>query len=330
MNDRPLISVIVPMYNCGKYISKCIKSLCTQTYDALEIIIVDDGSEDNGEDICREYARQDRRICYISQENSGAFAARNAGLNRAVGEWIAFCDSDDYMERDMLEYLYSLAVKHNADITQCGIITEYGSMGGVTCCPKSDIVIDRFINADKKALKLFGNSNWCKLFRRRAIEDIRFESFVIGEDLLFNIKAALAAEKIVLGSRAKYHYVQRSGSLCNSDPTPSALKSMRNVLNRTEEILNAGKAAEYYHNEQLRNDFNICSLYVRFCPKGVDELIEEVRGELRGELPTVLLCRDFSVKEKIKALLISYMWGIYSRIIRGKPVVGVSETERKF
>lgn len=318
MNDKPLISVIVPMYNCEKYIAKCIGSLSAQTYDNLEIIIVDDGSEDGGGKICREYALKDNRICYIRQENKGASAARNIGLSHAVGEWIAFCDSDDYAEPDMLEYLFSLAVKYHADIVQCGIMTEYESKTDVVCCPESDVIIDGFISTDKKVLKFLANANWCKLFRCKAIENISFDSFVIGEDLLFNIKAALKAGRIVLGSCAKYHYVQRSGSICSSAPTSSSLVSMRNVLKKTEEMLNGGNAARYYHDEQIRNDFNICSLYVRFLPENSENVVGEVRSELRENLGHIMAGRDFTAKERIKALLISFAWRFYAFAVRRK------------
>lgn len=320
MNDRPLISVIIPMYNCGKYISKCIKSLCEQTYDELEIIIVDDGSEDNGGDVCREYARQDRRICYIGQENSGASAARNAGLKRAAGEWIAFCDSDDFMERDMLEYLYSLAVKYRADISQCGFYFDNGTSQAVQCCPKSDIIIEDFVNAESKALKYYGKTVWCKLFKHELIGHIFFDcGYSIGEDMLFGAEAALSAGKIVLGSRAEYHYIQRSGSACYLPSNKTSLVSARNVIAGILNLIPKGSnAAGFYFDEQLKNDFDICSRYVRFSPKHCDEIIDDVRNELNGKLGYILGSLDFPLKEKVKAMLITKAWKVYMMIVSRK------------
>lgn len=108
---KPLISVVVPVYNVEKYLPKCLDSLLAQTWQELEIIVVDDGSPDNSWDIMQEYARRDSRVRLIRQKNGGLSAARNAGVEAARGEWIGFLDSDDYVAPEMYERLYCAAVE---------------------------------------------------------------------------------------------------------------------------------------------------------------------------------------------------------------------------
>ena len=184
MSDKPLISVIVPVYNSGEFIERCLKSLAAQTYDNIEIITADDGSADDSGEICRGFAGSDRRFRYIRRENSGVAAARNGGLSEARGELIGFCDSDDHIEPEMFEYLAELIERYNADISQCGAMIEFEDKPSREFKPESDILIEDFKNADKNALKLYHNAVWCKLFRRETIDGVKFESaFPIGEDL---------------------------------------------------------------------------------------------------------------------------------------------------
>ena len=120
-----LISVIVPVYNVEKYLDKCIQSIVDQTYTNLEIILVDDGSPDNSGAICDEWAEKDNRIKVIHKANGGLSDARNAGLDIATGEYIAFVDSDDYIELDFYDKLYNVIKATNCDISICNLRKVY-------------------------------------------------------------------------------------------------------------------------------------------------------------------------------------------------------------
>ena len=109
----PLISVIVPVYNVEKYIGKCLESICCQTYSNLEIIVVNDGSTDNSRQIVLQWTEKDKRIVFLEQQNSGVSVARNLGIEKAHGEYIAFVDSDDYIADNMYMELYHLLNYHN-------------------------------------------------------------------------------------------------------------------------------------------------------------------------------------------------------------------------
>ena len=110
------ISVIVPVYNVEKYLTKCVDSIMNQTYKDLEIILVDDGSTDNSGKICDEYVKKDKRFKVIHKKNGGLSDARNVGIKNSTGEYLSFIDSDDYIDNDMIECLYNACIKNNADI----------------------------------------------------------------------------------------------------------------------------------------------------------------------------------------------------------------------
>ncbi len=117
--NKPLISIIVPVFNSEKYISRCINSILEQTYGNFELIIINDGSKDKSLKICEEYQKKDRRIKVFNQENKGQAFARNVGLDNAKGEYISFIDSDDYVHSRFLEYLYNALISSDSDISMC-------------------------------------------------------------------------------------------------------------------------------------------------------------------------------------------------------------------
>lgn len=121
--ESSAISVIVPVYKAEKYLERCIKSLLRQTYENMEIILVDDGSPDSCPQICDEWAAKNSRIKVIHKENGGAYSSRLAGVKQASGEYVGFIDADDWIESDTYEYLYSLIGKYSAQISSVKMIT---------------------------------------------------------------------------------------------------------------------------------------------------------------------------------------------------------------
>lgn len=138
-----LISVIVPIYNVEKYLTKCIESIINQTYENLEIILVDDGSPDNCPIICDEYAKRDSRVKVIHKKNGGLSDARNAGLDIATGEYIMFIDSDDFVEIDMMESMMNNMIDNNVDLVVCNIKYIYDNSEKVKYNQK-DKVLDKY------------------------------------------------------------------------------------------------------------------------------------------------------------------------------------------
>ena len=214
-----LISVIVPVYNSEKYLEKCIKSICNQTYKELEIILVDDGSTDSSPVICDNLAMIDDRIKVIHKSNGGSTSARNAGLNVSRGEYIGFVDSDDWIEPKMYETLLDVCLENNAQIAvgnyciERGEITEYVNL----CIPQgiyshSDsektIVNNLFYAADGRS-KGISPALWDKLFLRDLLFDYQFkvdERTKYAEDDICVYSCLLDAERVVFLESVFYHY----------------------------------------------------------------------------------------------------------------------------
>ena len=119
MNKQDLISVIVPVYNVENYLKRCLDSIINQTYQNIEIILIDDGSTDNSGNLCEDYKKIDNRIKVVHKTNGGLSDARNTGIKKAKGKYITFVDSDDYVEYDYVEYLYNLIKKYDTNISFC-------------------------------------------------------------------------------------------------------------------------------------------------------------------------------------------------------------------
>lgn len=212
-----MISVIVPVYKVESYLDSCVTSILNQTYTDIEVILVDDGSPDNSGIICDKYAIKDKRVKVIHKKNGGLSSARNAGLDIAKGDFVAFVDSDDQIHRDMLFLLFSMIQEYNADIAICGyqIVKE-----GLT--PYESFSIKDSVLLDKNELwqEVFGklnNASWNKLYRRDLLHNVRFEVGLIhGEDLLFNLSYLLHCQFGVLNSSPMYYYLKREGSITKS------------------------------------------------------------------------------------------------------------------
>ncbi len=205
-----MISIIVPVYNVEKYIKECIDSIINQSYKDLEIILIDDGSTDNSGVICDEYAKKDARIKVIHKENGGQSSARNLGLELATGEYVGFVDSDDTIEKEMYEVLYSSIL--GKDIAICSHNVVYDEK------VERHYLEENFL-LDTEGLwqEIFGRLNnavWNKLYRRDLLKGIFFDlNYAHGEDLLFNIQYLQSVKNGCLVNKALYNYYKRGDSI---------------------------------------------------------------------------------------------------------------------
>lgn len=213
----PLISVIIPVYNVEKYIQKCIESVIKQTYENLEIILVDDGSLDKCGIICDYYKDIDSRIKVIHKKNGGLSDARNVGIDIANGEYIMFLDSDDYISIDICEYLYNLISTYKAEISICGFYEAYEDKI-IEPIYKDKLLIMDGKEGIKEILKEknFNTSAWAKLYKSSLFKDIRFPYGKISEDLFTIYRIFDRSSKIVFGYEPKYYYVQSPNSIMRS------------------------------------------------------------------------------------------------------------------
>ena len=208
---NPLISVIVPVYNVEKYLDKCIESIVNQTYKNLEIILVDDGSPDNCPKMCDAWAEKDSRIKVLHKENGGLSDARNAGIEYSNGEYVCFIDSDDWIDRDMIESLLNSAIKHNVDVVSCGFYYEYLDRETVIIKSNAQVLTDDIVKM--YILDKIRPEVCSKLYSKKCIGGLRFDvSNRYAEDVPFNYYVMKNAETYASTGTEKYHYLQNSGN----------------------------------------------------------------------------------------------------------------------
>lgn len=223
------VSVIVPIYNVEKYLNRCMDSLLNQTLKDIEFILVDDGSPDRCPVMCDEYARKDSRIKVIHKKNAGLGYARNSGLEIATGEFVAFVDSDDFVDTSMYEALYNEAVSSNADAVFCGFKTEtqhdvWVDSNEVSCRTEwngeqvNEFMLDMVACAPHVSVeRKYQMSVWHSIYRRNVITDnnIQFlsERDLASEDIPFQVDFLLRSRKIVYLPQSYYHYCLNGTSL---------------------------------------------------------------------------------------------------------------------
>jgi len=218
-NTLPLISVIVPVYNTEAYLIRCLDSIIAQTCCNLEIIIINDGSSDRCPVIAEEYAKKDRRICLVHQENAGVSEARNAGKRLSHGSYLSFIDSDDFIEPDYYKTLYRILYSNNADISICNkrIINStaeypfpYDIPEGVTLFSGNEALFE-LVND-----KWLRNYLWDKLFKKELFSGIEFPKDRTFEDMAVMHKIFYRAKTIVITNEIKYNYTLRKDALSGS------------------------------------------------------------------------------------------------------------------
>lgn len=216
-NYKPLISVIVAVYNIEKYISKCIESITAQSYSNLEIILVDDGSKDVSGKICDEYAIRDNRVKVIHRLNGGLSAARNSGLEICKGEYVAFVDGDDWIEPDMYESMVAVAEENNAELVACRYKCIYPDEVVDKSTDKKIVfeglqMLSKYLEEDENVV--IQHAAWNKLYRRELIGKERFPEGKLYEDVVFSAHILSRINKGVYLDRAYYDYVvSREGSI---------------------------------------------------------------------------------------------------------------------
>ena len=225
MKNNPLLSVIVPIFRVEKYLNRCVDSIINQTYKELDIILVDDGSPDGCPELCDLWATKDERIRVIHKKNAGLGFARNSGLEIAKGEFVAFIDSDDYIDLNMYENLMLKAEALQADIVYCGHHFELpdGSFYDVldfeeeTVFEKDSLLelsLLYFSNTKRNPLTM---SVWHSVYRKEVIKTMFFsEREVVSEDLHFQMSAILNANRVVYLPKAYYYYCYNNASLSHT------------------------------------------------------------------------------------------------------------------
>ena len=219
MKEDKKISVIVPVYNVEEFLDRSVGTIVNQTYTNLEILLIDDGAKDKSGKKCDDWAKKDARIKVIHKENGGLSDARNAGLREATGDYIAYVDSDDWIEENMYERMLGAALKNDADVIICRYAEEYRDRT-IKKGTDKEILFNKeeLINAyleDNDDIVVY-NSVWSKLFKRELVEGVEFPVGRNSEDIMYTTRAFCKANKAVYIDSPFYHYVQdREGSIMN-------------------------------------------------------------------------------------------------------------------
>lgn len=251
-----LISIIIPAYNAEQFLETTLRSVLAQTYQNIEIIIINDGSKDQTGEIADEWARKDNRILAIHQENQGVSAARNKGLEIVKGNLIGFVDADDEIEEGMYEFLYHNLQKYNADISHCGFelvkkakIVQFHNTG-VVLVQNRVLALEELLSGDR-----IEPSVCTKLFKKGILQNVRFATDIkINEDLLFNIEAFNNAQKSVFEDVIKYKYKYNSKSASRSTKTLLIQEEVYKAAHRIRVLLQDDvmkEAAEKFYVAKL-------------------------------------------------------------------------------
>lgn len=308
--NNGLISVIVPIYNVEKYLSKCIESIINQTYKKLEIILVNDGSTDNSLEICEKYRNKDDRIKIINKSNGGLSDARNKGIEIALGDYISFVDSDDYLDYKMIEILYNDIQTYSADISIVNYmkIFEDGT--------KEDESLDRndFLVMDSKsAIKnlldnsSFGNYAWNKLYKRELFEDVKYPFGRKMEDLGTTYKLFFKSNIIVYNPIQLYYYLQRDDSILHN-------KDLKFILDEYELTIERYKYLKDKYLSFKENDIFLYNYLVH--QYALLYQFESIRNEVDLILKRFNfdILKKLNLNEKIKYVMYSINKSLYVNI----------------
>lgn len=242
-NEKPQITVIVPVYNVEKYLAKCLESIINQTYKDLEIIVINDGSTDSSGRICDQYAKLDSRIRVIHQSNAGISEVRNRGIDATTSKYVTFVDSDDFLNLDAIEILYDFLVESDAQIS-IGHIQKIDPDGILLASQKPPLIDKLKIYDNYEAVRAMYDHQYAdslsfvvvtaKLYDFRLFDNLRFRVGKLYDDEFVNYKLLLKANKIVYSTQTVYIYLIRNDSITRSSYSLQKLSRLEALEERME------------------------------------------------------------------------------------------------
>lgn len=310
--SNDIISVIVPVYNVEQYLQECLDSILLQTYQNIEIILINDGSSDNSGKICDEYAFRDARIKVIHKKNEGVSVARNVGLDSCNGEYICFIDGDDLIEPIYIEDLYINAIKYKADI----VTSDYkGYNCKKECYPsyykrKGRYISNNITGHEALSLMLRMRENcsvWSKIFKRSSIGNLRFPIGKINEDALFLFYLYLKVEKVSSIPQANYYYRINPNGLARTInehqfDIVENMEEMDEFFTKHNISSNCQKALKIWKTHYCTNLLFILhnsNLYKSHFSK-----IDKMRQIIRTNFWNVIFSNDLTYKNKFKTMMV--------------------------
>lgn len=314
------VSVIVPIYNVEKYLKYSIGGILKQSYKNLEIILVNDGSQDNSLAICEEYSKIDNRIKIISVENGGQGKARNIGLQHSTSDWILFLDADDYYNNNAVEYLVELAERYGSDlvVTPLRVVRDHIQGGNA-----SSIKNEKILNLNKDRLieemyygRLLGATPCGKLYKREILEKWPFPDQLF-EDLAIAYKHLMSAKKVAVSNQYYYNYYQRVGSTTKSRYT-SKLEDFYRAIEKNykyleEDFPNNKELSIALKTRMFTGGFQVVNSMIE---SGMTKEVKDKSLEYRKDLLMIIFNSRITKNHKIKHILFSINPKLYTFVLK--------------
>ena len=233
-----MVTVIIPVYNVEKYISKCIKSLLNQTYQNFEVLLINDGTKDNSIDKVKKIIKKDIRFKIINKENGGQGSARNVGLKEAKGEYICFIDPDDFIEKNYIELMLKKIIKEDIDIciTNFNMVDEEGRVIKIVKSKYKGVYFSKERLGDFLISTNFEVSPWNKMYKKKCFKNIFFDEYLYYEDFDLMYRVIYNTNKIYFSDEILYNYVQRDSSTSRGINSKK-IKDKERILEKMKDFL---------------------------------------------------------------------------------------------
>lgn len=253
LENKNLVSVIVPIYNVEKYLKNCVDSILSQTYSNIELILVDDGSPDNSPVICDNYKNRDNRVKVIHKKNGGLSSARNAGLEICTGNYIMFVDSDDWIEKDLIERMIAIITNNPVELVTCGKYLDNGTNKKSITSKKSGILSVEEAIKDSIFDEKVGIAAWGKLYCRKIFDHIRFPEGEIHEDVAVIYHIFSECSRIYVLNYPGYYYRYNDGGISKQSYSKKYDIVLKHVLENEEFIINKYPKVALYGSAMVAN-----------------------------------------------------------------------------
>ncbi|WP_048727051.1 glycosyltransferase [Carnobacterium sp. 1290_CSPC] len=266
------LSIVVPVYNVEEYLERCVKSLVNQTYDNIEVILVDDGSTDNSGSLCDEFQRNYKHVTTFHKENGGLSDARNYGLKRAKGQYILFVDSDDYIELNTCEKFQEISANKDADVIVGGaikILKDERKIIAHTHIDNKNVVSGAHFLESELKNKSMHMPAWLNLYKKDFLSnnDLFFKKGILHEDEEFVPRVFLKATRVISSDILFYNYIIREGSITSQSNQLKNIRSILEIVQSLEPMYNSlenkalkkmleNHSVNILINGYYKNDFN--------------------------------------------------------------------------
>lgn len=320
---QPLISILIPVFNGAAYLPRCLNSVLSQTYQTLEVVLVNDGSTDDTAKICEAYAAKDARIRYIVQQNQGLAATRNILLRAARGELVSFVDADDYVEPTYISYLWTLM-----QASQCGVSAcNHWICRGLQKRPRFSVSDAQTFLAPQAA---FANilydqypdvSAWGKLYKKSIFEELEYPLDCLFEDTFRIAEIVLAGNGLAYGGKPQYHYQIYTDSLSRGKFNQHKLDYVAAVDHMTEIMRAHYNGMEAGINRRKMHALLSTRRYLVGCSLAEAEIRDRLEAQIRSGGARVLKDKHSPVRDKVGILSVmmgtkvyDMLWTAYERI----------------